>query len=244
MFSTAHIIYLVLTIGIAVIAAIILSKKIGWSRRVLLVCCLICILSEVTRTIRFIHVNLDNNMYYLYANTIPLQLCSIQIISIFLITFSKNVKLVKNVKSFIIPTGIGGAFFALLIPVNLMTFGPWDLLTFQYMIYHSMLLGLSLYIYLTHYKELNIKSYIIANSIMLLLMYLSIFVNSALQNHGTNFFYTAGPPAENLPLLNMANGWLPYILNLIWIGLLMITLIYLPVIISDIKRLKNKKNGA
>ena len=69
----------------------------------------------------------------------------------------------------------------------------------------------------------------------------SIWVNSALQQYNTNFFFTVRPPMKNLPLLNLDNGWWMYIFTLVILGIVLLGLFHLPFIIKEIKLKKKAK---
>lgn len=239
MFSWQHILLLFIFLAIPITLSILLAKKKVNLKWILYVCLGICFLSEVTRICFFTRETPDG--FYMFKNTIPLQLCSVQVIIIAIMALTKNENIKKNLIAFFIPTALMGAVMALIIPSNLIAYGPWHVINFQYFIYHSMLIFLALFLYITNFKKLNIKSYITCLTLMGLFFMGSIFVNAMFQEGGVNFFYTAKPPVNGLPLLNLNHGWYLYIFNIIWIGALLITLTYLPIIIIDIKnRRKNK----
>jgi hypothetical protein len=67
------------------------------------------------------------------------------------------------------------------------------------------------------------------------MLYLMIWVNSALSVYDTNFWYVVRPPVEGLPLLNLDNGWYAYFLTIQCIGLIALTIVHLPAIIRERK---------
>ena len=79
------------------------------------------------------------------------------------------------------------------------------------------------------------------NMLMLLILVIfNIYVNSALSVYDVNFMYLTRPPMENLPILNLDNGWYMYLLSLLLVGLLLTTIFQLPFVLININR-KNKE---
>ena len=76
---------------------------------------------------------------------------------------------------------------------------------------------------------------------MLGLVFVMLWVNSALQNYDTNFFFLVRPPMENLPILNLNNGWLVYFLTLLLVALTLFTLLHVLFIISEQRKAKENK---
>ena len=70
------------------------------------------------------------------------------------------------------------------------------------------------------------------------MLFVMIWVNSALSAYDTNFWYVVRPPTKNLPLLNLDNGWLCYFLTLVGIGLFALTVTHLPVMLKERKKAK------
>lgn len=46
---------------------------------------------------------------------------------------------------------------------------------------------------------------------------------------------------DNLPVLNLKNGWFAYFFTLIGIGVVAVSAVYLPSIISEIRAMKKEK---
>lgn len=65
------------------------------------------------------------------------------------------------------------------------------------------------------------------------LLFVMLWVNSALSVYDTNSFYVVRPPAEGLPLLNLDNGWLAYFLTIVGLGFLAVTLTHLPAMLRE-----------
>ena len=68
-----------------------------------------------------------------------------------------------------------------------------------------------------------------------------IWVNSALQVYDTNFFYVVRPPMDNLPILNLDNGWFAYFISLVLVAFVLFTLLHIPFIIAERRKTTTKK---
>ena len=248
MFSLFHIIFLAVTLPVTVGLAIFVGKKWGWNKWVLYVCVGICIVSELTKITylvlteggSYVVNDAGNNewSYYLLQRHLPFNLCSIQIIFIFIITFATASKLTKPLLAFMYPTMLGGGIMALLIPTSSVNHGWFTPISFQFWIFHAMLIFLALYIIITKYKELNMKSYFTALVMLAGTLIFAIYINAILggAETGVNFFFVARPPMENIPILNFNNGWVVYILNLTWLAILLTSLCYIPIFVRAIRQ--------
>ena len=104
-----------------------------------------------------------------------------------------------------------------------------------------MLIFLGLYLYRSRPIEYSIKNYGKALAFVGMLVILAIWVNAFFGWDPTvNFWFIVRPPAENLPILNLNHGWGVYIVQLVWICVLLFTLCYLPVIIRELPGLIRK----
>jgi uncharacterized membrane protein YwaF len=61
-----------------------------------------------------------------------------------------------------------------------------------------------------------------------------------LGDYGTNFLFLREPPMDNLPVLNMNNGWGVYLITLALITCILLFSVHLPYIVKHSK--KNKDN--
>ena len=64
--------------------------------------------------------------------------------------------------------------------------------------------------------------------ILMSLLLANIYINSVLSVYGTNFMFLVHPPMENLPYLNLNEGWYVYFLRIVALGVGVITLFHLP----------------
>jgi len=235
-------------ITLSIVSAILVSKKIGWHKRVLYVLCGLAILSEVTKIFYYFSFLVEGteNGYYLAPEWLPFHLCSIQIIFIFMITFMKDGKVRNALMCFMYPTMMGGALMALLIPVSSLYYSTFfSVLSLQYWLFHGMLIFLSLYMIITKPIKFTMKSYFTAVIMATGACFMAIYLNAILGGSATNvnFFYVARPPLPDLPVLNLNHGWFVYMFHLTWLGILVISLTYTPVFVKTIKDWRNKRKG-
>lgn len=187
---------------------------------------------------------------------LPFHLCSIQPIFILIVKLTKNEKLKDTLLKLIFPTATLGAFIAIVIcTITVRWSNPQ---VYEYFFFHAFLVTFAISIVTKKQIKITWKSHLQTMGIMLLVFIASIWVNSVLSVTSvdpsnivlkssdidtyiyTNFFYSMKPPLDNLPLLNLDNGWFVYFITIVLIGLVAISLLQLPFIISDLR--KSKKN--
>ena len=93
--------------------------------------------------------------------------------------------------------------------------------------------------------KFDIKDYFYCLVFLLILFFVSIYVNSILYDgyQTVNFMYVASPPQDGLPFLTEKYGWLVYISHYALTVITAVTLCYLKPIIVGIKN-KLKKVSA
>ena len=204
----------------------------------------ICIASELCKI--FTHIdeiydmegNLDGGV--LGAQYLPFHLCSILIFFILYLNVCKNEERLEKIKSFIVPIALLGGAMAMLIPTSGVNFlKPY---AYQCFVYHAGIFWYGLYLIITKQVSLGLKSYKNNMLYLLGLLFIMIWVNSALHVYDTNFFYLVRPPMDNLPILNLNNGWFVYFISLVLIALTLFTALHLPFMILE--RRKTKKGEA
>ena len=134
--------------------------------------------------------------------------------------------------------GVLGSFCAIMIPTNGTSFT--SILAYQCFVYHAGLLWFSLYLIVSKNATFTFKTMLQNMLMLLILVIFNIYVNSALSVYDVNFMYLTRPPMENLPILNLDNGWYMYLLSLLLVGLLLTTIFQLPFVLININR-KNKE---
>ena len=216
MFGTTHFIWLGISIVI-IVALLFIQKKFNLSfETVLTIMLTMSICSEVTKIL----CNMEpapggRTGLVLDPGDLPFHLCSIQIFFMFAVKYIKNEKFREKMIGFMIPTMILGATIALFIPTVGTEFTVVQV--YQYFIYHAFLIFFSIYclkqkfvnwswgVYLRNIKYLGVIALVVT------------WINSALSGvlPRVNFMYLVRPPMENLPILNLDNGWTVYFLTLI-----------------------------
>ena len=195
-------------------------------------------------------------MYYPYLETnhIPLHLCSLQIITIFLVRFMKESNKRTILLSFLATTAPLGAIFALALPSVLgSTVLPGHEflhpIAYQTFLYHTMLITLGLYINISKEVQFEKKHYWYTFAILGSLAFVSLYINSlfghAIYNadtlisveHTTNFFFTYLTPIGLV--LKTKWQWFIYIGIISLLAMALIALFYIPVFRADKKKKVN-----
>ncbi len=233
MFSTEHFIWM--GICAAMIAALLfISLKFRFSYKTAArIMAVIALASELCKI--FTHIEEpEAGGGVLGPEYLPLHLCSILIFLIFYCAFSDNEKWVKRITSFALPICLWGGVLAILMATSGVNFAkPF---AYQCFIYHAGLLWWGIYLLITKQVELGRKAYLTNVSVLSCLLFVMLWINSALSAYDTNFFYVVRPPAEGLPLLNLDNGWYVYFLTLVGLGLVGVTLVHLPAMLRERKK--------
>lgn len=241
LFGTVHLISLAICLPI-IILSIFISKKIKLAT-VIKILLIGGIISETIKVFFYVIHNIDkfDGWGYLPKGDLPFHLCSIQIILIIILYFSKNENLKKLLMSFMLPTCLIGGFAALLIATYSSRNFP--IITIQYFGFHTMIVCFAIFLLRTNEVEFTVKDYIHSLVMLFACFFVAIYLNSWIRDgdNSVNFMYVSGPPQEGLPYLNLNQGWFVYILRYFALALLCDTLVYIVPIIKWIKG-KAKKN--
>ena len=241
LFGTKHIIIMIISF-LMIVVGFLGSKKLPLKTNIKILF-YIGILSEVTKVFYYIVANEDKLNGYLPKTDLPFHLCSIQIIFIAILYFSKNENIKRKLESFMIPSCLFGGIFAILIATDSSRNGSW-IISLQYFGYHVAIAIFALNLLTNKEIKWNIKDYFNCLMLLALFGFGSIYLNSILYD-GTspiNFMYTVGPPQEGLPYLNKNQGWLVYIIKYAFLAFVLISLLYIKPIIVAIKSKLNKNN--
>ncbi len=256
MFSFQHIIWLLICFAIVILCRYLIARfEIGFDK-VLAGCIIVCIASEFTKIFSSITVLplVDGSgcVPYLEMSFLPLHLCSIQIVFIFILKYTdKNSKFYRILLAFVYPTSIAGAVGALLVPTVFTSSVPpkeafSHPIVYQYFLFHTMLIILGLSIYHFYGQEFNGKDCINAAIMSLSLFFISLYVNSVFSiprydegvlvgiEKSVNFFISFRPPID-IQLLSKS-AWLLYLCILFAIGILIVFVLYLPVLLRSKKK--------
>lgn len=235
MFSTKHFIWIGLCVLFVVSMSVFSYKKKISLKASSYIMVAICVISEVSKIMSNMLESTSGGRH-LDPKCLPFHLCSLMIFVVFYIAFGKESKCKRTLINFIAVIGTLGSFCAIMIPTNGVEFN--DLGAYQCFVYHAGLMWYSLYLIISKEACLGFKEYL-SNLLMLLtLVFMEIYINSVLSIYDTNFLYLTRPPMNNLPYLNLNQGWYMYFLKLLLLGAFIITIFHLPFIIK-----KHKNNS-
>ena len=234
MFTLEHIIWIILCI-IFIIAMMIIAKYKNMDlKKAGLVMTTIALISEISKILSNMEESMEGGMH-LDPGALPFHLCSLMIFVVIYITFAKENKFKKLLINFTSVMGVLGSFCAIMIPTNGTSFT--SVLAYQCFVYHAGLLWFSLYLIVSKNATFTFKTMLQNMLMLLILVIFNIYVNSALSVYDVNFMYLTRPPMENLPILNLDNGWYMYLLSLLLVGLLLTTIFQLPFVLVNINRI-------
>lgn len=238
MFTTKHFIFLLLTTFFIVFVLFITRKKrIAFAIKGFL---LVGIVSELIKVFYYIVTN-DNGNYLPY-NDLPFHLCSIQIIFLFILHYSNNENLKRLLLAFMIPTGLFGGLAALMIPTSSSINGML-ILSIQYFFYHATLIAFA--IHLLRQKELvfTVKDVFNVLKLLAFMGVIAIYINGMLgPDTNVNFMYVVRPPMDNLPLLNLNQGYIIYILKYALLATFLVLISFSKTFVAAYATSKSKKN--
>lgn len=215
MFSWQHIVWLIICF------IMIMAIQFSFSRRrpsldsVLTTALIVSIVSEICKMVSVIELvpSSDGELLipYLPLNHLPLHFCSIQILLIIYVKFSKNEKRRESVLAFMYPSTIIGGILALLMPsIYTTTITPdqsfTTLMAYQFFIFHSMIISLGIIIVRSgeiswrkeHFRDTLVIVYVLG----IISIYLNSLLASPAYDDGelvsvdfwTNFFFTYQNP--------------------------------------------------
>ena len=247
MFSWQHFVWLgICALMVAAVVAAAARKKPSL-QQVLTCACIISLLSEFTKMVSVIDLVPSSGgellLPYLPMNHMPLHFCSIQILFIFYTRFTKNRQRRDAFLSFMYPTALCGAILALAMPSIFQTsITPaqafTSLLSYQFFIFHSMLIALSILIARSGEVEFNRNTMVRTMLIVIGLGILSIYLNSMLASPTyvdgtlvsvdfmTNFFFTTQNPL-GIRLTAIWQWWL-YLVIITVLACLAVFFCYIP----------------
>lgn len=258
MFTTNHFIWLFICAALIVGPVLYMRKTKPSLKKVLTACCIVCVVSEIIKVFGTIEIvpSADGTMYYPYLETnhIPLHLCSLQIITIFLVRFMKEGKVRTIILSFLATTAPLGAVFALALPSVLGSTVPLGHeflhpIAYQTFLFHTMLITLGIYINMSGEVHFESKHYWYTLAILGTLAFCSIYINSLFGHavysadklisveHTTNFLFTYLTPIGLI--LKKKWQWFIYLGIIIALAMGLIALFYIPVFRRDRKAKKS-----
>ena len=241
-FGTKHLI--LIAISFALIAVLfVFSRKMKLSQVFKIALC-VGVASEFIKIFYYTVRNETTHGGILPKTDLPFHLCSIQILFIVFINYSKNEKIKRMIMSFMMPSCFFGGIAAILIATNSSLNGMW-IITLQYFVYHVAITVLALRMLFDKETSPKLDDYFNCLKFLGVLMFVAFYINSILYD-GTsniNFMYVASPPQEGLPFLNEDHGWLVYIAHYASLIIFCVSLFYIKPIVLAIKEKLSKKTS-
>lgn len=257
MFTVYHFLWLAICLPLCAVTLWQLKKRKPPLKKVLSMACVVCILSEVVKTLSVLKMvpSTDGTTMHLYMEMqhLPLHLCSIQILFIFFARFGREGKAKETLLAFMYPSCILGAFFALMLPSIFST--SIDVteafthpMAYQFFLYHTMLVILGVYIAMSGEIHFTGKHYLSSMGILGVLAFVSLYINSIFATptyvngelvsveYSTNFFFTQRTPIGIA--LTTKGEWLLYMGIILTLAVLLVGLFYLPFILKERKAKK------
>ena len=242
-FGTKHLILVAVSL-LLIVSLFFLSKKLRFAA----VCKTLFFVGILSETIKIFYYIIQNEATHggiLPKTDMPFHLCSIQILFIAVVNFTKNEKLKRFLLSFMFPSCLLGGIAAILIATNSSLNGMW-IITAQYFLYHIAIVVFALNLCTNKEMKLTVSDYFSCLKFLVILFFFAVYVNSIVYdgNSNINFMYVASPPQSGLPFLNEDHGWFVYIVHYATLVLLCVTLCYIKPIVTAIKAKlqKNKEN--
>lgn len=239
MFTTPHFIWLAISVVI-IVGMFLIKNKFNLSFNAILnIMLVMSIASEVTKILcNMMDAPGGRTGKILDPGDLPFHLCSIQIFLMFILKFFIKTESGKQkMLAFMCPTMIIGAVIALFIPTVGVEFTVVQV--YQYFIYHAFLIFFASYILKEKLVDWQWSDYPRNLAFLGGFALLCMWINSALSGvlPRVNFMYLVRPPMENLPILNLDNGWAVYFITLLILAVVLIGLFHLIVML-----VKNKKS--
>ncbi len=234
-FGTKHLIILAISLVILVLGTLLARK---WTLEKLAKRLLVIgLISEFIKVFYYIIANEAVYGGILPKTDLPFHLCSIQILFLAVLVYSKNEKFKELLLSFMIPSCLFGGIAALLIATSSSLNGGW-ILTVQYFSYHVAISIFALVLLTGNVLRLTVRHYVNCLKFLMVLMLFAVYINSILYDgvSNINFMYVASPPQSGLPFLNEDHGWLVYIVHYAILVIFCVTLCYSKPIFAAIRQ--------
>ena len=162
--------------------------------------------------------------YVLNPGDLPFHLCSMQIFFVAALQFFiKNEQTKEKLLGFMVPSMLLGGIMALLIPTVGVNFT--DPQVYQYFIFHAYIIFFAVYVLRQKLVNWSWKTLLRNFGYIGVLAFFVMLINSVLSigfERG-NFMYLVRPPMDNLPILNLDNGWVVYFFSLAGVMAVLLT---------------------
>ena len=238
MFTTSHFLWMGITVLVILITSFLLARFRCPTRPLLTGCLVLCVISELIKTFSNtvetgLFTNVSGPVKFLPVSCLPLQLCSLQIFFLFYQYFSKNEQRKADLNGFMCMCMAVGAPFAILLPNSSVSFS--SPVAYQFFLFHAMLIVYAIHQIRTGSVTYSLRNLKIDLVLLLVLGIVSIWINSIFTAMGapTDFLYTMCPPADNLPYLNLNQGWEMYVVKLTVLAMVLMLLYHMPFLLKN-----------
>ena len=242
MFTLEHFIWIgICIVFIASLSYISIKNKFSFHKAAFIMAfiALVSEISKIMSDMSFVNgVDASEGMV-IKPGSLPFHLCSILIFAYFYLPFAKNQKLKTYILGLVVPIGLIGATMAIIMATSGTDFKEID--SYQCFIYHAGMIWFSIYLIASKEVDLGVKVWLKNILSLLGMAFVMIWVNGMLQEYNTNFWFVVRPPRDNLPLLNLDNGWYVYFLTVLSLGFIGVTLVHLPFILKERKSIKSNE---
>lgn len=248
MFTLNHFILLFIC-AVVIFLYLFLNKKLNLTlKQNITILFIVSIISEIIKifsnvifieTIDYVtnEIIFDESGYYLDQSTLPFHLCAIQLILfVALQFFVKNKKTQDQILCFMFPTMSLGALIALFIPTEGVSFA--DAQVYEYFIHHAFLVAFGINLIMSKFIKIDFKVILRNYGYLIGYMVICLWLNSALSYAHTNYMFLSRPPMDNLPFLNLNNGWFVYFIRIFTVGIIVVFLLQLPFALRNRKKLR------
>ena len=248
MFSLQHFIWIGISVAVIAVSLVLLMRYKPSLKWLLTICCFGCVASELIKLFSSVMMvpSADGSLMYPYIRMehVPFHLCSMQIALIFIARFGKDSPFKTSMLAFMYPSCLLGAIAALAMPSIFSDAVPATNcfaypLTYQYFLYHAMLIVLGAYIYLSGEVDIRPKHYLTSLAWIGTFAFASLYLNSIFASptfengvlvsvdYIPNFLFTYRPPID-IKLTELWH-WYIYLGILLVLVLGLIALAYIPV---------------
>lgn len=255
LFQFWHVLYLLISVAIIVTGSLLAIKKNLKLETMQKICMFTGLITEAMKMMTYIVINEKNYHGYLPKTDLPFNLCSIQVILFIILVVSKNEKVKRALRGFMLPTCLIGGSAALLLATSSSLQYP--TITIQYFGFHCAIIIFAIYMLASKEVEFTVKDYGRTIIMLIATLFIAIYLNSILvipeysivdgvivANYPgkINYMYVVNGPKDNLPYLNESHGWIVYIVHYAILCIFAVTLCYIKPIITSIKSKRKPSN--
>lgn len=236
MFTLEHFIWIGLCVLLITILSFVSIRYKFSFKTAAIIMAVVSLVSEISKIMShmsFVNGKDVSDGMFLEPSSLPFHLCSLLIFAFFYLPFAKNEKVKNIIIELAVPVGLVGATLAILMATSGTDFLA--VYAYQCFIYHAAMIWFSIYLIATKQVILGKKAWVRNILILFSMSFVMIWVNGLLSSYDTNFWFVVRPPRDNLPILNLDNGWYLYFLTILSLGFVLVSLVHIPFLIKERK---------